>query len=257
MFEPVKIGFGQVMGDFYSSLVPTTKPMHEYVSRGLSKSIAWVPARMVDAAEEMLAAWQRNDTNGAATRPAELPVILIAMAKDYVASGPDFTRQQAAPIDVIIPDDPKERIFKLRTITGDLRTQVAIVAQDEPTAKSIASQFSIFLEESPTRLFPAVYRFAGMDLEWPVQFESQDVMAMNVATESKNLTILAMDFTLKATVPLFQHPKDTDAFKDGKGTDGNPDDPHGYALLTQINQSSLAERPNANGSTQLNQRSVV
>lgn len=238
MFEPVKVGLGEVMGDFYTSIVPTTKSLREYVNRGLANSIAWAPSYMIDAAEEMLAAWQRNDTHTATTRPAELPVILIAIAKDYTATGADFTRQQAVAREVIIPDDPKERVFLLRTVAGDIRAQVAIFAQDEATTKSIASQFSIFLESSPTRAFPATYRFAGMDLDWPVQFESQDVIAMNIATDSKNLTILALDLTLKASAPLFTHPDDTDPNKDGKGTDGDPDDPHGYGLVVEVDQAS-------------------
>ena len=60
MSEEVKAAFGGYMGAYYHSLVPRTKSMQEYITRGLATSIVLAPSRMVDLAEEMLAAWQRN-----------------------------------------------------------------------------------------------------------------------------------------------------------------------------------------------------
>ena len=238
MFEPVKAAFGGFMGQFYASIVPTTKPMQAFVERGLAKSVAWAPARMVDAAEEMLSSWQRNDTSPHPSKPAELPVILVAMAKDYTPTGRDYTRQAADREMVMIPGDQKERLFGLRTIAGDIRAQVAIFASDEPTAKSIAAQFALFLDGTARRRFTARHQFAGMALDWPVQIESPDVPASSVATEAKNLTILALDLTLKASIPLLDHPKDSEP-NDGKGSDGNPQDPHGYPLTASVNARAL------------------
>lgn len=93
MLEPVKIAFGHYMGAFYAGIAPTTTGLHEYVARGLAKSIVWAPSRMVDAIEDMLSAWQRNDTDGAPTQPAKMPIIFVAIAKDYTTSGRDYTRQ--------------------------------------------------------------------------------------------------------------------------------------------------------------------
>ncbi|MBT9495717.1 MAG: hypothetical protein IV103_00140, partial [Zoogloea sp.] len=69
MLKPVRIGFGGFMGLFYASFVPTTPALQQFTTRGLKKSILWAPARMIDAAEEMLAAWQKNDTDSATTAP--------------------------------------------------------------------------------------------------------------------------------------------------------------------------------------------
>ncbi len=80
MLMPIKTGFGGFMAGFFSSLVPTTPAVQLMMDRPLKKAIMWAPSRMVDAAEEMLAAWQKNDTDSATTTPPEMPVILVAMA---------------------------------------------------------------------------------------------------------------------------------------------------------------------------------
>lgn len=241
MLEPVKTALGDYMGSFYADIVPTTKPLESYVMRGLAKSIVWAPARMVDSAEEMLAAWQRNDTDGAATKPAHLPVIIVSMSKDYVPTGRDYTHQVAESVMMILPGDVKERVFGVRAMAGDIRAQIAIFAQDEPTARSLAAQFILFLDAVPNRRFNATYSFAGQTLYWPVQVESPDSPAMSIQTDAKNLTILAIDITLKAEIPLFDAPA-VGQPNDGKGTPGNSADPAGYPLTDQVNYAKQEAR---------------
>lgn len=233
MLEPVKDAFGQFMGRFYSEIVPTTKPLTPYIARGLSKAIVWAPSRMVDSAEEMLAAWQRNDTDSATTRPADMPVMIVSMARDYTPTGRDYTRQIADAELVMVPGDEKERAFGLRAIAGDVRAQIAIFAQDEPTARSLAAQFLLFLDAAPNRRFTARYTFAGEQMDWPVQVESTDSPAMSIGTEAKNLTILAIDLTLKATIPLFSAPAPGQP-NDSKGTPGSASDPAGHPLVIRV-----------------------
>lgn len=228
MFEPIKVAFGHYMGRFYDGLVPTTKPMPEFISRGVGKSIVWAPTRMIDSAEEMLAAWQRNDTDSAPTQPYKFPVMIVAMSRDYMPTGADYTRQVTDSTKIILPNDPKERVFGVRTIAGDIRAQIVIFAAEEPTAKSIASQFCLFVDDFRNRRFTSTYRFAGIDTEWTVQLESDETPAQSIASESKNLVILALDLTLKAQAPLFDAPKIGEP-NDGKGTPGT-DDPAGYPI---------------------------
>ena len=232
MLQPVKAAFGEFMGRFYASLVPTTKPMESYVQRGLAKSIAWAPGRMVDAVEEMLSLWMRSDIENATTKPPAMPAIMVAMSKDYMPTGRDYTRQVADREMVIIPSDPKERMFGLRAAAGDIRAQVAIFATDEPTARSIASQFLLFLDATPNRRFEARYIFAGQNMGWPVQIEAPDIPAQSIASEAKNLTILAIDLTLRAEIPFFDAPA-VGQPNDGKGIPGT-DDPAGYPVVQDI-----------------------
>lgn len=232
MFEPIKVGFGEYMVGFYNSLTPTTKAMPEFMQRGAAKAMGFLPSRMVDAAEEMLASWQRNDTDSSNTRPAKLPVILVAVAQDYTPTGRDYTRQIAEPMWTIIPEDIKERAFGLRTVAGDIRAQIVIAAADEPTARSIASQFLLFMDAVPNRRFHYSNTFAGATTEWPVQIEAPDMPAVAVKTGSKNIVMLAIDLTLKAQIPLYDAPTDGD-YNDGKGIPGTAD-PAGYPLVVDI-----------------------
>ena len=233
MFEPVKVGFGEYMGAFYASLVPTTKSMPEFIARGFSKSVQWAASSSVDAAEEMLASWQRNDTDSGDTQPAKLPVIICAMARDYTPTGRDFTRQIAETIPVIIPGDTKERLFGLRTIAGDIRCQIVIFAADEPTSKSIAAQFCLFLDAIPNRRFHSDWTFAGVTTQWPVQIESVDSPVISSPTGLKNVVIMAIDLTLKAEIPLYDAPKVGDLNNDGLGIAGT-NDPAGYMKVVEV-----------------------
>lgn len=232
MFQPVKVAFGEYMGDFYRSISATTKPMIEFRNRGLEKSIAWCPSRMVDAAEEMLSQWQRNDTDNAPTNPSKLPVILVAMAKDYVPTAREFTRQIADRQLVSLPDDAKNRMFGLRYISADIRTQIAIFAADEPTARSIAAQFCLYIDAMSNRTFDSFHEFAGFKLPFGIQLETSDAPAMNIQTDAKNLTILAIDLTLRCAIPMFDNPTDSEP-NDGLGTDGDINDPHGYLVVVE------------------------
>lgn len=232
MFEPVKAGLGGFLQGFYGQVVPTTRPLQEFVGRGFPYCFAWAPARMVDLAGDMLAAWQRNDTDQAATKPPKLPAVLVAMAKDYTPTGRDFTTQIADPVDVMIPGDDKARYFQMKLIAGDVRAQLAIVASDEPTAKSLAAQFLLYLDSPSRRGFLARYPFAGIEHEYPVQIEAPDNPAMSVDTGTKNMTVLAIDLTLKCSVPLFIAPKIGEA-NDGKGVPGTAD-PAGFPLVEEV-----------------------
>lgn len=233
MFEPVKHGFGQYLGGMFSSLSPTTKALAEYVQRPLNQAMLWAPGRMVDMAEEMLQAWQRDDSRGDPTPAYTMPVILVALAKESALTEPRLHHAVANPEYVVLPDDPKDRLFKLRTFPGELRAQLAIAAHDEPTARSLASQVLLWTEAMPNRRFAATYRFAGFDVCWPVRIELAQEPAQLVPTEAKNLTLLALNLTLHATVPLYQAPKPGEP-NDGQGDPSNPDDPAGYPFLTEI-----------------------
>jgi len=234
MFEPVKIGFGEFMGGYYAALSPTTKPLQEFVGRGLAKSIAFAPGRLVDKAAEMLGMWQRNDTDQSATRPAKLPAIIVGVAKDSIPTGRDFTRQIADSEHFVIPEDPKGRMFGLRLAAEDVRAQVVFFAADEPTARSLAKQFQLFLEVPANRRFQSAYSFAGFATRWPVQIETPEIALVNASDdEVKNVTVLAMDLVLKVTVPLFDAPKVGEP-NDGLGTPGNVDDPAGYPVVIEV-----------------------
>lgn len=237
MFESVKEAIGNYLQGFYKEIIPTTKALKEFNARGFSYSFVFAPSRMIDQAQLMLDAWQRNDTTKLSTTAAKLPVIIVAVAKDYFPTGRDYTLQIADSIPVMIQSDPKKRYFELKTIAGDIRVQLAICASDEATAKSLASQLLLYVDSPMRRGFDARYTFAGNDVNFPCQIDSPDSPASSIDTGNRNLTILAIDFNLHCTIPLYQAPKEGD-YNDGKGT--SKDDPSGYPLneITNIKDQS-------------------
>ncbi|WMC11744.1 hypothetical protein PU634_05095 [Oceanimonas pelagia] len=232
MFEPVKAGLGGFMQDFYLGLVPTTRPLTEFTARGFAQCVAWAPGRMVDKAEDMLGAWMKNDSAQAPTRPPKLPVILVGVANDYTPIAGNMGTQIADAIDVQLPGDDKCRFFQMRMVAGEVRAQVAIFAHDEPTAKSLAAQFLLFLSSPSRRGFDAVFPYAGVDNAFPVQIEAPDNPAMSIETGTKNLKVLAIDLTLICSIPLFSAPGEGEA-NDGKGIPGTAD-PAGFPLVADV-----------------------
>lgn len=237
--DPIKAAFGAYLAGFHAQLMGDTRGVREFAARDFSKSVVLAPGRMIDAAEDLLATWRKNDTSQGAQPTPYLPIIIVAMAKDYVATGPEYGRTGAEPVDVTIPGDPKRRVFKMQAVTADIRTQLLIAAADEPTARSIALQFHAYTNQIGNRRFAATYRLAGFDEKWPVVFEQPDVMAPSMATDQKNLTILVCDLTMRPTVPLLRAPRASEA-NDGQGAGANQDDPFGdrydpsgYLVVTQ------------------------
>lgn len=237
MFEPIKVGIGQWLGRAHAELWPTTVPMHEFCRRPSHEALAWAPGRMIDTAEDMLAAWARSDAtsteNKRPYKPIKLPVIIAAMARDHVPTGHDYTRAMTVPEWVVIPTDTHERVYQLRTSTADLRVQVCIFSHDEPTARSIAAQLQMFIQAN--RRFSYVHDFDGIQTSWPVALESDDIPAMNVPTDAKNMTVLALDLTLRATVPMFKAPDP------GHPNDGKPA-PAGWPVIQQVRIDAQAKQ---------------
>jgi hypothetical protein len=241
--DPIKIAFGHYLRGFHSQLIADTRATVEFASRDFSKAAVWAPGRMIDQVEDMLASWRKNDTSQAARPNTALPIIIACMAKDFVPAPPEFGRGLGDAVDVILPDDPKERTFRMRAVVADIRTQIAIVAADDATARSIAMQLHTYTSAIGNRVFHASYRLAGMDDLWPVMLENPDLMAMASPSDVKNLTMLVLDIPLRATVPLLTVPKSTEPNDGLGGTSGGagntdnplaPDyDPNGYLVVVQ------------------------
>ncbi len=236
MFQELKVGFGHYMGRFFDQLVPTTKPMAEYCRRPFKYAVMLAPARMIDMAEDLLAKYLRADIQkdfGSNTRPHNLPVILVAFARDVTPTGRDYGRQIANADFIKLPDDEKGRVFKIRTVASDVRVQCAIFASDEPTARSIAAQFLLFVDAVENRRFWVDYEYAGFRVRYPAQLETTEALAPLTPTEANNLTVLAVDLTLKCTIPLISGPREGEPH-DGKGIPGDEYDPAGYPIVEQM-----------------------
>lgn len=243
--DPVKVGFGEYLHRWHSMLIADTPAMREYAARPFSQSVMWAPGRMIDQVEEMLESYRKNDNSGAPQPKTKLPIAFACMAKDFVAAPTEFGRGLSDPVDVMIPSDPKNRVFKMRAVFADIRTQVAIIAADEPTARSLAMQLHAFVSSFANRTFGYPVALAGIDDRWPCAIEIPDLMGMNNPTEVKNMTILALDINVRASVPMLMVPKATEP-NDGQGGANASDpfapnyDPPGYLVVVEADGKSYA-----------------
>lgn len=229
----VKYGFARWLNEFHQYFAPTTAATKEWASRPLERAIVLAPSRMIDQIEEMMGQWRRTDVSGEYGVRSELPVVITALAKDYVPIGGDFSMQVAREIYTMLPDDPKERVFKVRQIQGERRAQLVFIAAEEASARSMAMQFCQWISDIEWRRFAVPYVFAGFQQDWPVMLESTDVMVQAADFGQKNLTGCYVDITLKETIPIFIAPKAGEP-NDGKGTDGDESDPHGFPYVHQV-----------------------
>lgn len=252
MFEPVKLAIGDVMGTYFSRLRPTTKKMPEFCSRPLEKAIAWCPARMIDQAEDMLAAWRKNATDleddvTASQGFGRLPAIAVAMDKSFASIDDIYTAEKEW---VQLPNDPKERWFQVESTSGEIRVQVAFFAEDEPTARSLAAQFMMFMKRRELLDARVTFCFAGLPQYWPLNISTSSLSASNVATEANNLTILVVDFSIKPVIPFYDAPK-AGEYHDDKGVPGT-DDPAGYPVVRYFKREpfepSIGEYVSVHGS---------
>jgi hypothetical protein len=224
---PLEVAFGGYMGRFYDSLVADTPSMAEYVARGLAQSISWVPGRMIDSVEEMLVEWRKNDNSGRPGASSFLPVMLIAMSKDFTTSMADWGSSVGTPVEVMNPDDPHGRMFKLRQSMNEYRIQVVIIAAEVHTAHSLAMQLHLWANGPHGRRFKHTHMHAGVAHEFPAVLEQIDLGAMDTKMEQKNITILTADINLRAAIPLFSAPKA------GEANDGKPA-PAGYPVTLGV-----------------------
>jgi hypothetical protein len=209
--DKVKEAFCEWVGAWFKTISPDTRPLQEYVARDLQNAVVLAPGRMIDQVEEMLSKYRVNDNGPGPSTNSQLPVIILALAKDVTPSGGEYGRSIGEDVDISIPGDPHQRVFKLRQLAVDQRAQVVFVAADEPTAKSMAMQFLLYVSTIGNRRFNAMYNFAGFTHAWPVTLESSDVLAINMQNDQKNLTTLAMDLQLRTMIPYFRAPSADDA----------------------------------------------
>lgn len=229
LITPVKAAIGGWLSEFYAQFQPDTAANVEWAARGTTKSMAFVPGRMVDSVEEMLSSWRVNNNSGKASTSAFLPVLLIAVAHDYTETPSEIGRPLTDYMPITLPGDPSNRSLRVRMMSVDLRAQVVVMASDQLSAMSIIGQLCLWCVE---RLrFKASFAFEGIATDWPVQVVSADRIALP-SPIGEHMAVLPLDITFRASLPLFYGPKAGDA------TDGNV--PPGFPV---VNTTSSKHNP--------------
>lgn len=223
---PLKPAFGGYMARWYSGLYGDTQANKEFVTRGAGMAIKMLPGRMIDDVEAMLKSYQR-DQQGEHGKNAKLPIVFVAMARDYTATSGDAAGRQVVRRLVRLTDEPNASVYGLRLAMHDVRTQIAIIAAEEVSARGLAAQFGLFVSDLDNRRMVAKHTFGQYTITANAMIENPDVM-FSSAGDSKTMTILICDITIKATVPYL------DAPKPGEPNDGTQNDPPGYPVLSSV-----------------------
>lgn len=222
---PLELALSGYLVRWYEGLYPDTRALQEFVGRGVARAIKLAPGRMVDEAEKILQSYQR-DENAAKGQNAKLPLVAIAMAKDYMLTTADWGGRQVSRRLVRIEEGGS--VYGYRQAMYDVRAQVVIFAAEKQTARSLAAQLALFIGDVKNRRFTAMHRFGQYQVPMPVMLETPDVDFVEVKTEQNTITILAGDLNLKALIPYF------DAPRDGEESDGTTNDPQGYPVAVEV-----------------------
>lgn len=225
---PLKVAISRFMRDFYEGLYPDTPALESFVARGIERSVVWAPGRMAESAEDMLRAYQKNQNSNTPNAGALLPIIVIAMSKDYMPTGGADGGRQVERQLVAFDDAPDASVYGYRQAAGDVRVQIMIAAAEVSTARSIAAQFGLWVASVGNRRLQTVHTFGQYTINLGCMIETPDIVVQNIATEQKNLTMLATDITIRALIPYF------DAPREGEPNDGSTHNPPGYPLITGI-----------------------
>lgn len=229
---PVKEAFGRYMKRWFDSLYVDTASIQEYVNRDFDKAVTAVPSRMIDAVEDILAAYQKNNTTGVPGANAKFPIVMVCMAKDYIPSGGETGARQVSRRLVTLSDAPGSSVYGYRQAMGDVRVQVVIMAAEPMSGQSLAAQFSHFIGEIRNRRFRVQHTFGQYSFETTCMLETPDILFSKADSGNQNMTILIADLNLKVTLPML------DAPKEGEDNDGSDNDPPGYPVVTQVTLKS-------------------
>lgn len=251
-FTENKRAFGAYLKRFYDVMLPTHAAIMEMKTRGAEKSMVFVPDRMIDAADEMLAFYRENSTKVDVAR-ARLPVVLVSMGKDANPSMADYSSQASSPSYVKFPSDERERVFKLQVMVMERRAQLAFFGAEETSVRSMATQFVMWAARPENRRFVSKYALInGVVEQFPISIESSELMASNVVTGQKNITLLTIDMTLRESTPFLTTPEsekgiyveDSDGFKVVTEVLVNDADLNEHSHITEATVGHLKDRDN-------------
>lgn len=232
-FDQIKIGFAQYLKRWRDGLYADyadTKAVQAFMAKPFNQAVMVASSRMVDDAEAMLVAYQKNK-NGEDGKSTLFPVLLFAMDENFIGTGADWGGDQIGRTMQQIEEGGSWYGYK--HVMQDRRLQMVIIASEGGSAQSLAAQLSSFIKEPSNRYFDAEYQFGQYKVPMPQTLESVRVDWMEVKPDGvKNIKILVADLTLKCSIPFF------DAPAAGAPNDGSDKNPPGYPAISGLELSS-------------------
>ncbi len=234
-FIQQKEAFGWYLLKWFKGLHVDTAAVKEFAARSPAQAILWAPSRMLDQVEKMLEQYRKNE-NGPKGATTKLPVVLLATDDDFLGTGAEWGGQHTGYDRVQILEGGSW--YDYRQDMHDRRVQVAIIASEIDTAKSLAAQMSSFMQEPQNRHFDAKYKFGQYEVPASMSLETKRIDWMHVATDMKNVKILAGDVALKCIVPILRAPGE------GEPNDGSANVPPGYPVVRKVHaQQNIGHAP--------------
>lgn len=232
-FDQIKIGFAQYLKRWRDGLYPDyadTKAVQAFMDKPFDLAVKWAASRMVDDAQAMLEAYQKN-TNGPDGRTTLFPVLLLAMDDTFIGTGADWGGLHTERTMQQIVEGGS--FYGYKQVMQDRRLQMVIIASEAGSAQSLAAQLSSFIKAPSNRYFDAPYTFGQYSVPMPQTLESIRVDWMDVRPDGiKNIKILVADLTLKCSIPFF------DAPQEGAPNDGTENNPPGYPAINTVTHTS-------------------
>ena len=191
-----------VLGDFRAWFKPETPHGMTWKQAPLSQSIKGVKAKLIDDVEGMIADWRANKNDTKEGQTSKLPVLLTAVAE--TAAPPEISQVIGQPYwtDVIVPNDPQERVVQMRTIPKAVRAQVVYITSNPHDASSISDQFCAYMTDDNKRRFAVNYHLGGgLVSDFKMTVLENSLFPDSAPSDAKNLTIITVDVTMIGLVP--------------------------------------------------------
>lgn len=191
-----------VLGDFRAWFKPETPHGMTWKQAPLGQSIKGVKAKLIDDVEKMVSEWRSNSNDSKDGQTSKLPVLLTAVAE--TTAPPEISQVIGQPYwtDVIVPNDPQERVVQMRTIPKAVRAQVVYITANPHDASSISDQFCAYMTDDNKRRFDVSYHLGGgLVSDFKMTVLENSLFPDSAPSEATNLTIITVDVTMIGLVP--------------------------------------------------------
>lgn len=211
--ESVQEAWGYRLRDFRQWCTPAgQQSIRDWKTRLIDGAIIVSKTNMVDDAEAMLRAVQRTDNARAAGNTTNtgtsvaLPVMVTAISA--VEAPPEYEIIKPNPnwVNVVVANDPLQRVVQMRAAAVAYRCQVAFFAPDIHAASSIANQFVNYWKHEGKRSFDVDYElgFAGTSIiidKWNFKVAENTIYPDKIALDINTVHGITVDCIIVGLEP--------------------------------------------------------
>lgn len=211
--ESVQEAWGYRLRDFRQWCTPAgQQSIRDWKTRRIEGAIIVSKTSMVDDAEAMLKAVQRTDNARAAGNTTNtgtsvaLPVMVTAISA--VEAPPEYEIIKPNPnwVNVVVANDPLQRVVQMRAAAVAYRCQVAFFAPDIHAASSIANQFVNYWKHEGKRSFDVDYElgFAGTSViidRWNFKVAENTIYPDKIALDPNTVHGITVDCIIVGLEP--------------------------------------------------------